>query len=130
MPKLVIQDSGVSKSERRTLNFIEGTNVTITISDDVVGNQADIQIDATSGGVTDHGALTGLSDDDHTQYIRHAIADAQGDLLLASAADTFVRLGIGGSGTVLTSDGTTASWQAPGAASHPGFASHNKFGAD
>lgn len=26
------------------------------------------QLDASGGGVTDHGALTGLSDDDHTQY--------------------------------------------------------------
>lgn len=30
-----------------------------------------------SGGVTDHGALTGLSDDDHTQYLTTARGDAR-----------------------------------------------------
>lgn len=80
------------------------------------------------GGQLDHGlALTGLTDNDHTQYILHSIADAQGDLLLASAADTFVRLAIGADTTILTSNGTTASWQAAGAATHPSFASHIKF---
>ena len=29
------------------------------------------QIDGGGGGVSDHGALTGLADDDHTQYFRH-----------------------------------------------------------
>jgi hypothetical protein len=82
-------------------------------------------------GQLDHGsALTGLTDNDHTQYILHAIADAEGDLLLASAADTFTRLPVGGNGTLLTSNGTTASWQAAGAAAHPGFVTHTKFGND
>lgn len=45
----------------------EGTNITITY-DDGAGT---ITIDAAGGGggVTDHGALTGLGDDDHTQYL-------------------------------------------------------------
>jgi hypothetical protein len=43
-------------------------------------------------GVTDHGALTGLSDDDHTQYIKHALATAIYDFLVASGAGTFVKM--------------------------------------
>lgn len=41
------------------------------------------------GGVTDHGALTGLSDDDHPQYLNNARGDARYDALgAASAAQT------------------------------------------
>jgi hypothetical protein len=65
------------------------------------------------GAQIDHGGLAGLSDDDHTQYIKHSIADAQGDLLVASSADTFARLALGTNGYVLTSNGTTAAWAAP-----------------
>jgi hypothetical protein len=42
-------------------------------------------------GVTDHGALTGLTDDDHTQYIKHSLATAINDFLVASGAGTFVK---------------------------------------
>lgn len=47
-----------------------------------------------SGGVTDHGALTGLSDDDHPQYLNNARGDAryytqpQVDSSLAGKANT------------------------------------------
>lgn len=235
--KLLVQENGTSKSERRTLNLVSGTNMTVTVTDDPVGNQVDIQFDSSGGagtpsgsvvtetafgqasavgastdysrgdhthgtpaapaggtpatsvtdettfgistavgvhanyarqdhthgsptdpvtahaaagdphtgyrlesadhthqstgaqaGTLDHGlSLSGLTDNDHTQYILHSIADANGDLLLASAADNFARLGIGANATVLTSNGTTASWQTPGAASHPAFISHLRF---
>lgn len=41
---------------------------------------------AVSGGVTDHGALTGLGDDDHAQYHTDARGDARYDALGAAAA--------------------------------------------
>lgn len=47
------------------------------------------------GGVTDHGALTGLADDDHPQYVAKSLVDAAGDLLVGSAADTVARLPMG-----------------------------------
>lgn len=37
------------------------------------------------GGVTDHGALTGLADDDHPQYLRQTEADALYDILGAAS---------------------------------------------
>jgi hypothetical protein len=43
------------------------------------------------GGVTDHGDLTGLADDDHTQYIKHSLATAANDFLVASGSGTFVK---------------------------------------
>lgn len=43
------------------------------------------------GGVSDHGALTGLADDDHTQYIKHSLATAISDFLVASGSGVFVK---------------------------------------
>jgi hypothetical protein len=43
------------------------------------------------GAQVDHGSLAGLSDDDHTQYIKHSLAQAQYDFLVASEAGTFIR---------------------------------------
>ena len=43
------------------------------------------------GGVTDHGALAGLSDDDHTQYVKHSLAAAADDFLVASGAGAWVK---------------------------------------
>jgi len=39
----------------------------------------------------DHGALTGLADDDHPQYIKHSLATAANDFLMASGAGAFVK---------------------------------------
>ncbi|MFC2065253.1 hypothetical protein ACFLXB_09190 [Chloroflexota bacterium] len=41
--------------------------------------------------VSDHGNLDGLSDDDHTQYIKHALATAVNDFLVASGSGAFVK---------------------------------------
>ena len=41
-------------------------------------------------GVTDHGDLTGLSDDDHPQYIKDSEYTAAGDVLVGTGAGTFV----------------------------------------
>lgn len=43
-----------------------GSNNQVLSSDGVGGTQ---WVTASSGGVTDHGALTGLADDDHAQYV-------------------------------------------------------------
>ena len=37
----------------------------------------ELPVNAASGGVTDHGLLTGLSDDDHTQYLNQTRGDAR-----------------------------------------------------
>lgn len=43
------------------------------------------------GFIKDHGNLDGLADDDHTQYIKHALATAAGDFLVASGSGAFVK---------------------------------------
>lgn len=64
-----------------------GTNVTLTSS------PTEITIDVTGGGgggVTDHGALTGLADDDHTQYLIGNVG--------TSTTRNSITMGVGGRG--------------------------------
>jgi hypothetical protein len=71
------------------------------------------------GGITDHAALsnlnyaaaghTGFADSGHTHpYITAALADAAGDILAASANDTWGRVAVGSDGQVLTADAGSA----------------------
>lgn len=57
---------------------------------------ADLETAGPGGGVTDHGALTGLSDDDHGQYHN----DTRGDARYSLLGHTHVGGG-GGSGEVI-----------------------------
>lgn len=60
--------------------------------------------------VLDHGTgLTGLSDDDHPQYVLRSILTTRGDLFTRDGS-AIIRLGIGASGRYLRSDGTDPSW--------------------
>jgi hypothetical protein len=43
------------------------------------------------GAQIDHGGLAGLADDDHTQYIKHSLATAANDFLVASGSGAFVK---------------------------------------
>jgi hypothetical protein len=60
-----IQDEGVNVTDRAILNFA-GAGVTVT---DSGGAKTLVTI---PGGITDHGALAGLADDDHPQYLKVA----------------------------------------------------------
>lgn len=59
------------------------------------------------GGVTDHGALTGLGDDDHTHYAKLAGDTFVGNLNLTDT--TAIRFGTGFDSTI-TFDGTNTIW--------------------
>ncbi len=64
------------------------------------------------GGVTDHGALTGLGDDDHPQYHNNARGDARYTLLnpatlgINATADTTNRLSVGSAASLFNHAGT------------------------
>ncbi len=71
----VIQDEGVDQTQRIKLNFT-GSGVT------VVDTPSATEVQISSGGVTDHGALTGLLDPDH---VSGSIAFSATDKLLGRA---------------------------------------------
>lgn len=65
-------------------------------------------------GVTDHGALGGLSDDDHTQYVLRSILTTKGDLF-ARTTTGVDRVAVGTNDYVLTADSTASTgvaWKA------------------
>src|SRR5512137_2880917 len=69
------------------------------------------------GAQVDHGGLAGLSDDDHPQYIKHSLATAANDMLMASGAGAFAKktlaevktaLGLGSAAYTASTDYATA----------------------
>lgn len=67
MPRITIKKGGVTVSEKRTIDFVEGGGITITAAVGTGHAATTIQFDVAPSGI-DHGALAGLADDDHTQY--------------------------------------------------------------
>jgi hypothetical protein len=52
----------------------------------------------------DHGGIGGLSDDDHPQYIKHDLAVAANDFLVASGIGVFVKKTLAETGAILEGD--------------------------
>jgi hypothetical protein len=48
--RTIIRKAGTLIGVRRTINLIEGTNVTLTIADDSVNDRVNVTIDASGGG--------------------------------------------------------------------------------
>lgn len=65
--RVAVRKAGSLVGTRRGLNFIEGENVELTVSDNSGSERVDVTVRAER--VTDHGSLTGTGDDDHTQYL-------------------------------------------------------------
>lgn len=83
-------------------------------------------VDSGGNSLSDHGNLTGLADDDHSQYHNDGRGDARypqlsilttkGDIAAATAASTWARLGVGTDGQYLKADSgesTGLLWSTP-----------------
>jgi hypothetical protein len=86
MPRLNVQSEGTTVSERRTLNFIAGEGIVLTITDDEVGNQVDIQIDV--GGTVQTTQVPSTSGGLDTYHVVSA-ASTNADVVKASAGQLF-----------------------------------------
>lgn len=70
---------------------------------------------ASTSHTHDHGTLTGLSDDDHPQYMLRNIGTTKGDILVYNGT-SWVRQGVGTDGQVLRADSAQADgilWATP-----------------
>ena len=73
----------------------------------------------TSSLATDHGSLAGLADDDHTQYIKHSLATAISDFLVASGAGVFIKKTLAEVKTLLNIANDIATHASDNSAHHP-----------
>jgi hypothetical protein len=80
---LTVKDG--STTVRADVNIIRFASSGFTVTDDGTGSVL-VENDIV-GGATDHGALTGLTDDDHTQYYKKAGTGAADALYLTERAD-------------------------------------------
>ena len=94
------------------VNTIEGTHIAGTATGQHtagVGNHTH-QSSGAEGNTLDHGlALTGLTDDDHPQYIKHSLATAANDFIVASGAGVMVKKTLAEVITLLGVSGITSS---------------------
>ena len=91
--RVAVKKAGSVVGTRRGINFVEGTNVTLTIADDAGNEEVDVTITAT-GGVTTHEATY-----DHTKLHDRSHA-------LSSGSDHTGTLGAGQHGSLSDGDHT------------------------
>lgn len=96
----VRKNTGADVGMRPRLNLIEGSNVTLTVTEDLSDNEIDITIGATGGG-TAHNILSAT----HTDTTG-AGSEATGDILYRNASSQWTRRAIGSAGQVLKAAGT------------------------
>ena len=108
-----VQKAGVAVGQESTLNFIEGSNVTLTVIDDPTNSKIDITIDASGGGggtVTDvTGTSPILSSGGTTPDISIPLADALTDGYLSQTDWTIFNSKGNGTVTDVTASGLLTS---------------------
>lgn len=72
-PSAAVRPAGVHQTVVDQSSGVQYTRIFTLLEPDVLGWTDWTEV---GGGVTDHGALSGLSDDDHPQYLTEARADA------------------------------------------------------
>ncbi|MEM2567687.1 MAG: hypothetical protein QXH20_04350 [Candidatus Bathyarchaeia archaeon] len=104
-----VQKVGTTIGTRPTVNFIEGSNVTITVADNTANNRVDVTIAAAgAGGSSEHSLLSATHNDTNPASVtRGAIISGQ---LMADNTIKWALLALGTAGQVLKSNGTDILW--------------------
>lgn len=94
-------------------NFKLADNVTVLtdFADGYTVYDARYALAAHTHAFSDHGALSGLSDDDHTQYVLRSILTTNGDIFTRTAG-AIARLGVGAANQLLGVSGGLPAWLA------------------
>ena len=106
--RVTVKQSGTVVGTRRAINFIAGSNISLSISDDAVNEKVDVTISATGGGSSSHNLLDGVVHPD-----TEATTVTRGMLVVGKLSGTEIKWGglpLGSSGNVLKSDGTDVTW--------------------
>lgn len=82
-PVTVRKNTGANVGTRARLNFIEGTNVTVTVADDGVDDEIDVTIAASGGGGSGSAMSISVAQTGH--------GFAVGDVVRLSGADTYAK---------------------------------------
>jgi hypothetical protein len=115
--RVTVKQSGTVVGTRRAINFIAGSNISLSISDDAVNEQVNITIASTGGGggggggggvVIEHNLLDGFVHSD-----TEATTVQRGMLIVGKLSGAVVKWGglpLGSAGRFLKSNGTDAVW--------------------
>ena len=107
--KVEVAKAGTLISTRKRINLMEGTGISISVSDDATNDKTDITITATGSAEPGPHALLGASHNDTVAGI-----PSRGDIIVARLqADNTIKwqkMAIGSAGQYLRSDGTDVQW--------------------
>jgi hypothetical protein len=84
-----VEKNGTSVGTRPIINFIEGSNITLTVADDAANGEIDVTIDSSAGGST----LAALSDTDVT-------TPASGNILVYDGTNSWDNVAMSGHATI------------------------------
>lgn len=98
----VRKDSVAEYGPQPSIN-LTGGGIDINVVENELSKQIDVSLSLVQSAV-DHGSVSGLSDDDHTQYIRHTLSTAASDFLVGSGSNTYVKKTLAETGAILETD--------------------------
>jgi hypothetical protein len=106
--RVTVKQSGTVVGTRRAINFIAGSNISLSISDDAANEEVDVTISAAGGGSSSHNLLDGVVHPD-----TEATTVQRGMLIVGKLSGAVVKWGglaLGAAGRFLKSNGTDAVW--------------------
>jgi len=93
----LISETLISSTSSIGLSVADSTTVDLTLTGGL------LSADVIQAGL-DHGSIGGLTDDDHTQYIRHNLSTAANDFLVGSGSNTYIKKTLAETGAILEGD--------------------------